>query len=162
MILFLAGTPGIGKSSLTAALQAAYQPTAHLEVDRFRKELGTQDTIHASVEDALNWRIYVAAVDLSRKWSTQSHLIVIDSTGISKRLPYLRFALGDYEQKMVRLWSAYPFAMCARKWGSDYSQEKLDHIQKMVMSLRTDIDVCVDGKSATALATDLLGQLGLA
>jgi predicted kinase len=161
MILFLSGTPGVGKSRLAAHLRE--DPAfLHLEFDRLRLELGAQTTTNPAVEDAINWRAYTRAIDfLGTDMTERGRHVIIDSTGISRRLPYLRQALADYDQLFLRLLASFPYALCAKKWGSSYSQEQFNHIAGMVMSLETDYDVHVDGKSADQLAGEVRTLLGL-
>jgi predicted kinase len=163
MILFLTGTYGLGKSTLAKTLTRRSDRMLHIELDAIRSEMGASKPGGTILEDALNWKAYTRAVDASRQWAKLPYLVTIDSTGASERLAYLRYALGDLEQVLVRLRSSFPYMRCAQKWGPDtYSQAQFEHIQKLVMRLRPDHELHVDGKSADQLAEELLDLIGLA
>jgi hypothetical protein len=162
MILFFTGTPGIGKTSLIDALAQRHPRIGHIQLDVIRAALGTTKTTSAPVEDAVNWRAYVAALDLARAWKAEPHWITIDSTGASRRFAYLRNALGDHPQLLIRLSSAYGYNLCRTKWGETYSHEQYQHLHGLICTIRPDIELLVDGKTASELAEELLAILPLA
>ena len=155
MILFLCGTPGIGKTTV-AKLLAVDPGVLHLETDVIRLEMGLTTTTSPIGEDAVNWRLFTRTVDFFR---AHGQLAIIDMTGASRRLPYLRTALGEYPQTLVRLTSAFPYANCARKWGQAYSQDKFNHLHEAVIHLPADHELRVDGKTPSQTYQELKALL---
>ncbi len=149
MILFLIGPPGIGKT--TVAHELAILGATHLEVDDYRARIGASTTTNPVVEDAVNWRVFCAAALEAR----EGRLVVIDSTGASKRLRFLRAALDRYPQRVVRLTSSFPYASCAKKWGASYSLEQFNHILSKIQEVKADLDRSVDGTTSTVLAREI-------
>ena len=153
MILILAGPPGSGKTSVAREILGLVPNSLHLEFDQFRSALANIRT-NPAVEDAVNWRVYTKAIEALRR--QPEPLVIIDSMGISKRLPYLRQALSEYDQLLVRFMSAFPYAACTKKWGQVYTEAQCSHIVKMVMELHSDYDVRVDGKESSEIAQEII------
>ncbi len=154
MIIVLAGAPGIGKTSVAKELQTLLPAVFHIEMDQLRENLGATTRTNPTVEDAINWKAYELASDHLRDYPFG--WVLLDSTGLSRRLPYLRTALADHDQKMVRLISSFAFAKCASKWGTAYTQAQFDHINTRIMSLSSDHTVRVDGKTAQETAAEIV------
>lgn len=157
MILFLVGTPGIGKTTVAHALTELRNDVTVLSGDNIRADIGATNTTNPVVEDALNWRLFTGAAAALRK--DPASLVVIDTNGISKRLPFLRYALGEYQQHFVRLNAGFPYSLCTRKWGQAYSQAKFEHILAKVMSIAVDHDVNIDGKTPQIVAREILALI---
>lgn len=152
MILFFAGTPGIGKTTLAQAL-----PALVFSLDDYRAKTGVTSTTNPLVEDAVNWQVFCAVAQALR--AEPSRLTIVDSTGTSRRLPFLRYALGEYPQRLVRLNGSFAYANCTRKWGQAYSLDQFQRLEGKVRDLHADIDLRVDGKTPPDLAQELLSQL---
>lgn len=148
MTIFLIGPPGIGKTLV--AQELAKLGALHLEVDAFRARIGATTTTNPVVEDAINWQVYCAAVQAMRTNKTT----VVDSTGASKRYPYLRTAIQGWQQ-VVLLTSAFPYAACARKWGSSYSQEQFNYILSKILEVKADITYSIDVHRPVQIAQDI-------
>ena len=157
MIMFLTGTPGIGKTTVASAIAEQRSDVTILCGDNIRAEIGASTTTNPVVEDALNWRLFTGAAIALRK--DPASLVIIDTNGISKRLPFLRYALGEYRQHIVRLNAAFPFNLCIKKWGQAYSQGKFDHIAAKVACIEADFDIQIDGKTPQVIASEILALI---
>jgi len=157
VILLFAGTPGIGKTTIAGEIKGLYPETSVHSFDEYRTRIGVDNTKNPVAEDAINWRIMEKTVLTLRKDPTA--LVIIDSQGISRRLPMLRYALGEHQQRMVRLTSSFPYALCRQKWQDAYSQAQFDFYNEKVMSINPDYDIRVDGKTPLESAREILALL---
>lgn len=158
MILFLSGMMGLGKTTL-AKNWYALNPSLrhHVEIDSLRDAIKRESPTIASapLEDALNWRAFSEAVRKSREGKD----ICIDSSGASRRYAYLRYALGDYDQKLVRLVSSEPLARARAKWSGRISEGQLQFYSDTISKLRTDYDILIDNKNPQQVLQELENYL---
>lgn len=154
MIILLTGTPGVGKTTVAKQLASLLRAT-HIEMDQLRFRTGASKSTDPHVEDAINWRAYETALDKLKSGSD----VILDSTGTSRRYPYLRYALGEYPQTLIRLSSSFPYGKCAAKYQDKISPEKFQRMLEKVNALPADITILVDSQTPQEICEKILAQL---
>lgn len=156
-LVFLCGTQGVGKTTLAHSWAQAGPNRLHIEVDLVRSSVRTESPkiTAQALEDVVNWRTYVTAINGLRA----GNAVCIDSTGASRRYGYLRQTLSDFPQTCVKLTAVDPIQMARLKWPN-MGDEEIGFYIRSTETIRADYEIQVHVGAAANLEqfTDMVSK----
>jgi hypothetical protein len=161
MILFLIGTPGIGKTTVANEIMKIVPATSHIEVDRVRDAVASSSGRHrldTTVADAAWWRIARELNDENKGRSTIPPLVIVDSTGASSRFKTLRGVFSN--GVTVKLYAYNAWQRCQRKWGREIGLDRFTFLQDAIDAVVADREFEITGFNAREVAGELARSLG--